>query len=76
MEKEIPGLEEIEQKKKLMQKQNANKKQLLTQALAQKQNKTMQEATRLRQIEGELKHLDVSLALDVNRIRQRVSTIC
>jgi hypothetical protein len=74
-EEKVYDVEEIDRRKKLMEQQNTNKKQLLTQALAHQRNKTRQQSVRLRQIEAELKHLDVSLALDVNRVRQRVSCL-
>jgi hypothetical protein len=74
-EEKVYDVEEIDRRKKLMEQQNTNKKQLLTQALAHQRNKTRQQSARLRQIEAELKHLDVALALDVKRVRQRVSCL-
>lgn len=70
--KKISNIEELQNRQKLMEEQNRQRKELLAKVLADKTKQTAEEAQRLNDIQGEFKKLDDELSNDVNILRRQI----
>ncbi|XP_063239326.1 RAB6-interacting golgin [Bacillus rossius redtenbacheri] len=66
------SLDEFRERQRLMEEQNRQRKQLLSQALADRKKRTKEEARHLQQIQDELQKLDHLLSNDVSILRNHI----
>ncbi|CAL4174381.1 unnamed protein product, partial [Meganyctiphanes norvegica] len=65
-------LETFQQRQKLMEEQNKLRRQILSQAIAERKRRTQTEAVKLKQIQEELSRLDSILSGDVAILRDQI----
>ncbi|XP_014674370.1 PREDICTED: RAB6-interacting golgin-like isoform X3 [Priapulus caudatus] len=70
--REISNLEKFQQQQKLIEAQNAKRRQMLTQAISERKKRTHAEQQKLLEIQKDLGHLDTLLTVDVSLLRDKI----